>query len=76
MLIPVPSLQPETRYRRGGLSDFFLTRLGRPVALRPQPGLPFDAERLVHHAIYSTYVDCRDLGLRQPADALVACLRR
>jgi hypothetical protein len=27
---------------------------------------------LLHHAIYATYVDCRDLGLEQEANALVA----
>jgi hypothetical protein len=71
----VPSLR-KTRYPRGGLADLFLTRLERLVDLSPEPGLLFDAERLLHHATYATYVDCRDLGLDQPANALVARIHR
>jgi hypothetical protein len=51
---------------------FYLNRLERLVALHPTPGLPFDAERLLHHAIYATFVDCRNLGLEQEAHTLVA----
>ena len=67
-------LQPqgETQDLTHALGEFYLNRLERLVTLRPTPGLPFDAARLLHHAIYATYVDCRNLGLEQEAHALVA----
>jgi hypothetical protein len=64
--------QGETRDPTPVFGELYLNRLARLVELQPTPGLLFDAERLLHHAIYATYVDCRDLGLEQEANALVA----
>jgi hypothetical protein len=66
-------LQPqgETQDLTHALGEFYLNRLARFVALQPTPGLLFDAERLLHHAIYATYMDCRDLGLEHEANALI-----
>jgi hypothetical protein len=75
MLTRVP-LRRDTGNVQDGLSNLFFARLKRLVDLRPEPGLLFDAECLLHHAIYATYVDCRDLGLEQPASALVARIHR
>jgi len=66
----------ETRVPRDGFPGIFLTRLERLVDLRPATDLPFNAESLLRHAIYATYVDCRELGLDQPAQALMARLER
>jgi hypothetical protein len=74
MLIPIPS-SSATRNRRGELPDFFVSRLQRLVTLHPEHGSRFDAERLLHHAIYSTYVDCRELGLGPEATAIVGPLQ-
>ena len=43
--------------------SFFLERLDRLVALSAQPGHTAGQERLLHLAIYSTYADCRALGV-------------
>jgi hypothetical protein len=43
--------------------SFFLERLDRLVALSAQPGHTAAQERLLHQAIYSTYADCRALGV-------------
>jgi hypothetical protein len=43
--------------------SFFLERLDHLVALSAQPGHTAGQERLLRQAIYSTYADCRALGV-------------
>ncbi len=50
-----------------------LGRLGRLVDLRAahDPNLNAGGRRLLQQAIFSTYVDCRDLGLDAAAQAIL-----
>jgi hypothetical protein len=52
--------------------SFFLERLDRLVAVSTQPGHTAGQERLLHQAIYSTYADCRALGIGDAARAILS----
>jgi hypothetical protein len=54
-----------------GTGHFFLVRLDRLAHLDPRPNRDFDAVRLLRLAIYSTYVDCCQLGLESEARAIL-----
>lgn len=57
-------------------SEFFLRRLDRLTRLPRAPGRGFDAEKLLRRVIYTTYVDCRELGVGEKArDLLLRNLR-
>jgi hypothetical protein len=55
-----------------GLEQYFLGRLDRLLAREGTTRRDFDGARLLHWAIYSTYADCRDLGVGEPARAILA----
>jgi len=48
-------------------------RLERLVCLRDMHADELNGEgrRLLQHAIFTTYIDCRDLGIAESADAIV-----
>lgn len=51
---------------------FYLCRLNRLAGLVPSPGSAFRSEQLLRHAIFSTYVDCRQHGLEHEAQEILA----
>ena len=51
--------------------EFFLDRLDRLTKLTPEVGARFNAEQLLHHAIYSSYLDCREHGTGEAAQAVL-----
>lgn len=52
--------------------EFFLTRLRRLVIQNWDPDLDDEQRRLVRKAIYSTYMDCRAMGIGEAALTIVA----
>ena len=52
-------------------SELFLRRLDRLTRLHPEPGGGYDADRLLRRVIYTTYVDCRELGVGEKARDLL-----
>lgn len=52
-------------------SEFFLHRLDHVTRLHGAPGRGYDADKLLRRGIYSTYVDCRELGVGAQARDLL-----
>jgi len=57
--------------RHSSEETFYLRRLSRLARLIPSPGSGFAAEQLLRHAIFSTYVDCRQYGLEAEAQDIL-----
>jgi hypothetical protein len=60
-------LLPRSEPEQGGLAGFFLARLRHLAPLKSMDGLSGPQRRLVNVALYSTYLDCEQLGLRTEA---------
>lgn len=60
----MPSISPE--------GAFDVRRLERLVKLVPAASASFDSACLLHHAIFATYIDCREHGLERQALEIVA----
>lgn len=58
--------------RHSSEETFYLHRLSRLVGLFPSPGSVFRSEQLLRHAIFSTYVDCRQHGLEHEAQEILS----
>ncbi|HLH72764.1 MAG TPA: hypothetical protein VKX96_05730 [Chloroflexota bacterium] len=56
-------------------SQFFLDRLDRLTRLTPEFRARFNAEQLLRHAIYSTYLDCRECEAVEPAQTILDRVR-
>ena len=58
---------------RDALRTYFLERLTRLEGMRtaPDSGLDSQQRRLLDHALYSTYWDCVNLGVRDDAQRLL-----
>lgn len=67
-----PSATPTANVPACRQPEFFLRRLRRLVALDRDPDLTDQERRLVRKAIYSTYLDCRALGVGEEARALLS----
>jgi hypothetical protein len=52
--------------------EFFLARLHRLVMLDWDPDLDAQERRLVRRAIYSSYMDCRAMGVGEQAREILA----
>jgi hypothetical protein len=50
---------------------FWLLRLSRLVALDPVPSARDERAKLIRHAIYSTYLDCRAAGVEKKARRII-----
>jgi hypothetical protein len=63
----------DPNYGDESLQGFFIQRLHRLGALEStlKPGEEQQTRRLIRHAIYSTYWDCAQVGLRPVAQAFV-----
>src|SRR5215212_8442860 len=63
----------DPNYGDESLQGFFIQRLHRLGALEStlKPGEQEQTRRLIRHAIYSTYWDCAQVGLRPVAQAFV-----
>jgi hypothetical protein len=57
-----------------GLADFFLGRLASLVIRQMMAEDP-DVQRALGRAVFSTFLDCIDLGLTDRADAILAYVR-
>jgi len=53
------------------LDVLLLTRLHRLIHLTASPDAPFDEEKLIRKAIYSTFIDCRERGLERQATVIL-----
>jgi hypothetical protein len=50
---------------------FWLLRLSRLVCLDPVPSAKDQRSKLIRHAIYSTYLDCRTAGVEEKARRII-----
>lgn len=62
--------RPESPVRQRE-SDFWIARLLRLLELNPPASATFDAPKLLHRAIYSTYLDCRAAGFDHEAQLVM-----
>ena len=53
------------------LQRLFIARLNRLVHLEATPNRDVDTAQLLRRAIYSTYIDCRELGLGDQARSII-----
>lgn len=57
-----------------GLADFFLARLAS-LTIRQMMAADPDAQRALGRAVFSTFLDCMDLGLTDRAGAILDYVR-